>query len=404
MKNKKILLIICVAVYISIISLSSVYLITPGINKLIESNNIKELTFDEKTKLIDEINKKYINLEKEINDKYTPNIDSIIAKYDALKVSIEEKYDNLEKEIEEKYKKEEKEINNKINDNNVLKNKEFFANGLSKKYYELSDKGTELYKEKSSLDTKKREEKRENEIKEKKEINDNEGNKTNELETIESNKKYELTRLSQKKESEIFEINNIKKNKSEIRTIGLKRIFSGCIIILIPFIYAIIVFNKLTKLLNVVKEKWSQIDVLLKQRADLIPNIVETVKGYSLHEKSALTKIIKARNQIVKAKTKEDEINANKDLNTAISRLFVLQEDYPELKADANFINLQNNLSEIEENISFKREDYNKAVLKYKNKLEMFPSNIVASLFNFKPELFFNIDENEKENININFY
>ena len=403
MKNKKIILILSIVFYLIVISLSSIYLVIPGIKKINEANNIKELSFDEKTKLIDDINQKYIDLEKKVNDKYSPNITSINEKYDNLKVSIEEKYDKLEIEIEDKYKNEEKELNNKINDNKVLQNKEFFANGLSKKYYELSDKGTELFKEKSSLESKKREEIRKNETNERKELNDNEDNKDNELNTIEKNKKDELIRLSQKKESEILSINNRKSNKKEIRSNGLKKISLAIIIVSIPLIYVVMVFNKLTKLLNVVKEKWSQVDVLLKQRADLIPNIVETVKGYSTHEKSTLTKITKARNQFVNASSKEDEINANNDLDTAVSRLLVLQEDYPELKADTNFMSLQNSLSEIEENISYKREEYNKSVLKYKNKLEMFPSNIVAGLFKFKPELFFKIDDTEKDNVNINF-
>ena len=224
-----------------------------------------------------------------------------------------------------------------------------------------------------------------------------------EIETIKSNQSSELDRLRKNKDNEIYNINNQNINKSYIKTKGILSILIGSIIILIPIIYIILIFNKLTHLSNLVKEKWSQVDIFLKQRTDLIPNIVESVKGFTGHEKSTLTNITKARNQVIKATTKEEEIEANKNLSNAINKLLFLQEDYPELKANTNFMNLQENLKEIENNISYARQIYNKAVLKYKNKLEMFPSNIIADIFNFKPELFFTIDSDDRENPNINF-
>ena len=120
MKNKKILIALCLVIYLGIISFACLYLVIPGVNKLNDANKVKELTYDEKTKLIDETNQKYINLENEVNNKYAPSITSINEKYDNSKVLIEEKYDNLEIEIEDKYKKEEKELTNKINDNKVM--------------------------------------------------------------------------------------------------------------------------------------------------------------------------------------------------------------------------------------------------------------------------------------------
>ena len=227
--------------------------------------------------------------------------------------------------------------------------------------------------------------------------------KRSELKNIEDNKNNELLRLKESKQNEINLINKRNTNKNQIKESGIKSIGLGIIIIIIPILYAVVVFNKLTILSNKVEEKWSRVDVLLKQRADLIPNIVETVKGYSIHEKSTLTNITKARNQVVNAKTKEEEINANEKLESIVQKLIVLEEDYPELKANESYMNLQQNLKEIEDNISLSRSNYNNAVLKYKNKLEIFPSNIVASLFNFKDELFFEINDTEKENININF-
>jgi len=403
MKNKKFLSILCIFVYICIIFVAYIYILKPGISKLNDAKNIKELTYDEKTKLIDDINKKYIDLENKTNDKYAPDIDNINKKYDDLKVNIEDNYNKLETEIENKYTSKEKELNNKINDNKVLQNKEFFANGLSKKYYELSDKGTELFKEKSSLDSKKREEIRENNNKKQDELDKNETSRNSELKTISDNKNSELLRLKDKKTIEINEINNRNLNKKDIKLMGTKKIILGITIIFIPIIYIVIVFNKLTILLNNVKEKWSSVDIYLKERADLIPNIVSAVKGYSTHEKDTLKEVTKARNQVVKATTKEEEIIANEKLENEVGKIFMLKEDYPELKANQNFMNLQQNLSEIEDNISLSRVEYNDAVLKYKNKLETFPSNIVANLFNFKPELFFKINKDEKNNVNISF-
>lgn len=400
--KKNLLVILSSIIYVVLIIVISIYVITPGIDKLKDADNIKELTYEEKTELIDEINAKYITLEKEAVEKYNPSIEEINNNYNKSETEIKKKYDDLEEAIKDKYDKEEVKINNEINNNKVLQNQEFFANGLSKKYYELSDKGTELYKQKSELDSKEREEIRNNTSLENKELETIKENRESELNTIEDNKEKELQRLSEKKTNEINAINNQNVDKTSTKNSGIIRIVIGIVIILIPLVYIILVFNKLTHLSNSVKEKWSQVDVFLKQRADLIPNIVEAVKGYSKHEKGTLSEVTKARNKVINASTKEEEIEANKDLSNVVTKIFALQEDYPELKANTNFMDLQDNLKEIEDSISLSRQLYNKSVLKYKNKLEMFPSNIVASIFNFKPELFFEIDETDKENPDIN--
>ena len=169
------------------------------------------------------------------------------------------------------------------------------------------------------------------------------------------------------------------------------------VIIALIVIWVISVYNSLVQLRNAVKDQWSQIDVHLKRRADLIPNIVETVKGYAGHEKGTLEAVINARNKAVSATTKEEEMNANGELTGALSRLFALTEAYPELKANTNFLELQKMLQETEDKISFARQFYNDSVLKYKNKLEMFPTNIIANIFGFKPEMFFEATSTEKE-------
>ena len=174
-------------------------------------------------------------------------------------------------------------------------------------------------------------------------------------------------------------------------------------VVLLLLIYFVSTYNGLVKLRNMVKDQWSQIDVLLKRRSDLIPNLVETVKGYAKHEKETLDAVITARNKAVSANGIEDEMKANGELTGALNKLFALAESYPDLKANTNFMDLQNNLKDTEDKISYARQFYNDAVLKYKNKLEVFPSNIIAGMFNFKPEPFFEANETERENVKVKF-
>ena len=174
-------------------------------------------------------------------------------------------------------------------------------------------------------------------------------------------------------------------------------------VVLLLLIYFVSTYNGLVKLRNMVKDQWSQIDVLLKRRSDLIPNLVETVKGYAKHEKETLDAVITARNKAVSANGIEDEMKANGELTGALNKLFALAESYPDLKANTNFMDLQNNLKDTEDKISYARQFYNDAVLKYKNKLEVFPSNIVAGMFGFKPEPFFEANETERENVQVKF-
>lgn len=174
------------------------------------------------------------------------------------------------------------------------------------------------------------------------------------------------------------------------------------VIILLVF-YGIGVYNKLVNSRNKVKDQWAQIDVQLKRRADLIPNLVETVKGYAKHEKNTLTEVIEARNKFVSAGSINEEIEANNQLTGALNKLFALSESYPELKANQNFISLQNDLKDTEDKISYARQFYNDTVLTYNNLVQMFPSNIVANMFKFEVYEFFKIEEKEKEVPKVSF-
>jgi LemA protein len=165
---------------------------------------------------------------------------------------------------------------------------------------------------------------------------------------------------------------------------------------LIIVVWVIGVYNSLVGLRNMVKNAWAQIDVQLKRRHDLIPNLVETVKGYAKHESGTLEAVIAARNQAVKATSIEDSIKAEQQLGGALGRLMVVMEAYPDLKANSNFLSLQEELTSTENKIGFARQYYNDEVMKYNTRLESFPANMVAGPFQFKPATFFEVT-NEKE-------
>ncbi len=175
------------------------------------------------------------------------------------------------------------------------------------------------------------------------------------------------------------------------------------VILIFLIILLFIGYNQLVKQRNFVKNQWSQIDVLLKRRCDLIPNLVETVKGYATHEKETLEAVINARNKSFNANSVSDSTMAETELQAALNKLFSLSEDYPELKANTNFIDLQKNLKETEDKIAYARQFYNDAVLKYNNTVETVPINIVAKLFGFKKNDFFEILEEDRQVTKIKF-
>ena len=178
------------------------------------------------------------------------------------------------------------------------------------------------------------------------------------------------------------------------------------LIVIIAFmaLFFISIYNSLVKLRNQVKNAWSQIDVQLKRRHDLIPNLIETVKGYMTHERDTLENITKARSQAVAAEGVGDKAKAEGELTTALGKFNLVVENYPDLKANQNFLSLQEELTSTENKISFSRQNYNDQVLFYNNKIQMFPSNIVAGMFQFNVEEFFEIeDEKEKEVPKVSF-
>ena len=175
-------------------------------------------------------------------------------------------------------------------------------------------------------------------------------------------------------------------------------------IVVIILIWAVATYNKLINLRMKVKESFSTIDVFLKKRYDLIPNLVETVKGYATHEKTTLNQVVEARNRAVSAPI-EERGKYEGELSNALSRLFMLSESYPDLKADKQFLKLQEQLQTIESEIEKSRRYYNGNVRALNTSIQKVPSCIIASVFRFKEESFFELEnQNERNNVKVQFY
>jgi LemA protein len=170
-------------------------------------------------------------------------------------------------------------------------------------------------------------------------------------------------------------------------------------IVVFFLLYGVSIYNKLVRLKNLVKEAWSSIDVMLKKRHDLIPNLVESVKGYASHEKDTLQAVIDARNQAISQGSVSGVEAAEGQLNATLTKLFALAEQYPDLKANTNFLQLQDQLAAIEGDVEKSRRYYNGSVRNYNIVIESFPSNIVAGMFKFTKDAFFELTNLEERNV-----
>jgi LemA protein len=156
--------------------------------------------------------------------------------------------------------------------------------------------------------------------------------------------------------------------------------------------------NELVIEKNDIDAKWAQVDVDIKRRADLIPNLIETVKGYAKQEQAVIGEVTSARAALLGAKTKDEEISTNNQLSNAVSRLLVIQENYPDLKSNQNFLQLQDELAGTENRIAVSRRDYNEAIKKYNTDVDLFPRNIAASIFGYKrDDAYFKTSEEDKK-------
>ncbi len=168
--------------------------------------------------------------------------------------------------------------------------------------------------------------------------------------------------------------------------------------------FVISIYNRLVKLKVKVDEGWADIETQLKRRFNLIPNLVETVKGYAKHEKGTFEQVTALRNQAMNAKTPAKIAEADNMLKDTLKSIFALAENYPELKANQNFVELQNSLEEIEENIQKSRRYYNATVRDYNTAIQVFPNNLLAGMFNFTKRDFFEIENSvERQNVEVKF-
>lgn len=177
------------------------------------------------------------------------------------------------------------------------------------------------------------------------------------------------------------------------------------IVVVLLIILFVGAYNSFVRLKNVVEEAWATIDVYLKKRYDLIPNLVETVKGFAKHESETLQKVIASRNIAMQASTGEAKIAAEKELTNNLKTLFnVVAESYPQLQANTNFLDLQNQLKQIENELASARKYYNGTVKTVNTKIEMFPSNLVAGMMKLKKYPYFELDsEEERKNVKVSF-
>lgn len=172
-------------------------------------------------------------------------------------------------------------------------------------------------------------------------------------------------------------------------------------IVVLILIYFGVTYNSFVKLNNTVKEAFSTMDVYLKKRWDLIPNIVETVKGYAKHEKSTLKEIIGLRNSTYDNMSANEKVDVNNKLSQGINKLMAIAEAYPDLKANENFKDLSQQLTKVEDDIANSRKYYNGAVRIFNDKVQMFPSNIVAGMLGFREQKMFEASESERENVQV---
>ncbi len=174
------------------------------------------------------------------------------------------------------------------------------------------------------------------------------------------------------------------------------------IVAVVLVLFVMIAYNRLVRLRNEAKKAFATIDAMAKKRYDLIPNLVATVQKYMDHERETLTEITELRAKAISGNLSDNEkIDLNNKINSALGNIMVAVENYPDLKANQNFLQLQGSLNEVEEQLSAARRAYNAAVTDYNNAVQMFPSNVFAMLFGFKPKLLFEISEKERQNVDV---
>ena len=174
-------------------------------------------------------------------------------------------------------------------------------------------------------------------------------------------------------------------------------------VVVLALVYALVTYNGLVAMRNRIENAWAQIDVQLKRRYDLIPNLVETVKGYAAHERETLEAVIQARNAAMAAEGPQDQAAAENMISGALKSIFALSEAYPDLKANQNFLNLQEELTGTEGRIAYARQFYNDTVYRYNTKIQSVPANVIANQFSFSERQYFEVDDAARGNVQVDF-
>jgi LemA protein len=174
-------------------------------------------------------------------------------------------------------------------------------------------------------------------------------------------------------------------------------------LVVIAAIYGLVTYNGLISMRNRIENAWAQIDVQLKRRYDLIPNLVETVKGYASHERETLEEVVQARNAAMAAQGPHDQAAAENMITGALKSVFALSEAYPDLKANQNFLNLQEELTGTEGRIAYARQFYNDSVYRYNTKIQSVPANLIAKQFSFAEREYFEVDDTSRGNVEVDF-
>ena len=182
-----------------------------------------------------------------------------------------------------------------------------------------------------------------------------------------------------------------------------KILLAALVLVVVAVMYTFSTYNSLVRLAENVDSKWSQVENQLQRRADLIPNLVNTVKGYAKHEKEIFETLAQARSKLLNSSTVEDKAKANDELSSAISRLLVIVENYPNLKADRTFVQLMDELSGTENRIAVARKDYNDAVKQYNMKIKVFPNVLIARMFGFEERQYFQASSQAKSVPSVDF-
>lgn len=178
-------------------------------------------------------------------------------------------------------------------------------------------------------------------------------------------------------------------------------VLGGVAVLLLLYVWSL--YNGLISMKTQIEEAWSQIDVQLKRRADLIPNLVESVKGYAKHEKSVFSEVTKARSALMQAGSLESKAKASDALTGALGKLFAVAESYPELKADQTFMQLQKELSDTEDKVAYSRQYYNSTVMDYNVRIKVFPNTLIASQLGFSEKKFFGATDEERKSVKVSF-